>query len=33
MPSDLWRTRELARVLLGFDADMALPAPLGADPE
>lgn len=32
MPSDLWRTLELASVLLGFDADMALPAPAGADP-
>jgi hypothetical protein len=33
MPADLWRTLELASVLLGFDADMMLPAPLGADPE
>lgn len=33
MPADLWRTLELASVLLGFDADMAAPAPLGSDAE
>jgi hypothetical protein len=33
MPSDLWRTLELASVLMGFDADMMVPAPLGADLE
>ena len=33
MPAELWRTLELASVLLGFDADMMKPAPLGADPE
>ena len=33
MPAELWRTLELASVLMGFDADMMLPAPLGADPE
>ena len=33
MPADLWRTLELASVLMGFDADMMLPAPLSADPE
>jgi len=33
MPAELWRTLELASVLLGFDADMSRPAPLGAEPE
>jgi hypothetical protein len=33
MPAELWRTLELASVLMGFDADMMLPAPLGAEPE
>ncbi len=33
MPAELWRTLELASVLLGFDADMRVPAPLGADPD
>ena len=33
MPSDLWRTLELASVLMGFDADMMVPAPLGTEPE
>ena len=33
MPPDLWRTLELASVLMGFDADMMVPALLGADPE
>lgn len=33
MPTELWRTLELASVLLGFDADMMRPAPLGTDPQ
>ena len=33
MPADLWRSLELASVLMGFDADMMQPAPLGAQPE
>ena len=33
MPAELWRTLELASVLMGFDADMMLPAPLGIEPE
>jgi len=33
MPADLWRTLELASVLLGFDADMMAPPPLGAGPD
>lgn len=33
MPPELWRTLELASVLMGFDADMMLPAPLGAQPD
>lgn len=33
MPAGLWRTLELASVLLGFEADMSRPAPLGAEPE
>lgn len=33
MPADLWRTLELASVLLGFDADMSRPAPLGVEPD
>jgi hypothetical protein len=32
MPAELWRTLELASVLMGFDDDMMVPAPLGADP-
>ncbi len=31
MPAELWRTLELASKLLGFDADMQRPPPLGAD--
>ena len=30
MPGELWRSLELASVLMGFDADMDRPAPLGA---
>ena len=30
MPSELWRTLELASVLMDFEADMARPPPLGA---
>jgi hypothetical protein len=33
MPADLWRTLELASVLMGFDADMMRPAPLGTGSE
>ena len=33
MPAELWRSLELASVLMGFDADMMLPAPLGAAPD
>jgi hypothetical protein len=33
MPAELWRTLELASVLLGFDRDMSAPPPLGSDPE
>ena len=33
MPADLWRTLELASVLLGFDADMMAPPPLGTGPD
>ncbi|MES2098702.1 MAG: hypothetical protein V4569_02690 [Pseudomonadota bacterium] len=33
MPAELWRTLELASVLLGFDADMLAPPPLGATPD
>jgi hypothetical protein len=33
MPSELWRSLELASVLMGFDADMMVPAPLGESPE
>ena len=33
MPAELWRRLELASKLMGFDADMARPAPLGADTE
>jgi len=33
MPTELWRTLELASMLLGFDADMMRPAPMGAAPE
>ena len=33
MPSHLWRNLELASVLMGFDADMMVPAPLGESPE
>jgi hypothetical protein len=33
MPADLWRSLELASKLLGFDADMQRPPPLGANPE
>ncbi|MBC7734110.1 MAG: hypothetical protein H7306_19835 [Bacteriovorax sp.] len=33
MPAGLWRTLELASVLVGFDADMRVPPPLGAEPE
>lgn len=33
MPAGLWRTLELASVLLGFDRDMSAPPPLGSDPE
>ena len=33
MPAELWRTLELASVLLGFDADMMAAPPLGANPD
>lgn len=33
MPAELWRTLELASVLLGFDADMMAPPLLGATPD
>ena len=33
MPAELWRTLELASMLLGFDADMMRPAPLGNAPD
>jgi hypothetical protein len=33
MPRDLWRTLEVASVLMGFDADLMQPAPLGAEPD
>ena len=31
MPPSLWRRLELASVLIGFDADLAQPPPLGRD--
>jgi hypothetical protein len=33
MPTELWRTLELASVLMGFDIDMMRPAPFGAEAE
>ncbi|MBC8056992.1 MAG: hypothetical protein H7Y61_10475, partial [Rhizobiales bacterium] len=32
MPPDLWRTLEVASVLMDFDADMRIAAPMGDDP-